>query len=517
MLTLAAALPATLATLMPLTAALNEPVRVEGGLLAGVPGSDPAVTAFKGVPYAAPPVGDLRWRAPQPPARWDGVRKADEFSANCVQRMRDSLGPWTSEYQPHGAVSEDCLYLNVWTAAVSTRDKRPVLVYIHGGAFTDGSGDVPVYDGENLAKKGVVVVTINYRVGPLGFFTHPELTKESSHASSGNYGLLDQVAALKWIQANVHAFGGDPTRVTIAGQSAGAASVLYLSASPLAKGLFAQAIAGSGARLHMGPDRTLAQSEQDGVRFAESRQARTLKELRALPADTLASPLDGGFAFRPIVDGWFLRRDVDQAFAAGEQNDVPTVTGWTYDEGSFNSEYGKMSAEEFQKQVRQRAGPLAEALLRLYPAATLAEAAESQKASARDQAMVSTYLWALHRAKTAKTAVFTYLFTHPQPGPTQPIYGVFHSSELPYVFDNLDKSDRPWTALDRKIADTLSAYWVNFIKSGDPNGAGLPRWPAFSPGKADTMELGATPGPRPIADPPRLDLLEQLLNARPQP
>jgi para-nitrobenzyl esterase len=516
MLALAGVLPA-LATLMPLAAALSEPVRVQAGLLAGMPGSDPAVTVFKGVPYGAPPVGDLRWRAPQPPGHWEGVRRADQFSANCAQRMRDSLGPWTSEYQPKEAVSEDCLYLNVWTAARSASDKRPVLVYIHGGAFTDGSGNVPVYDGENLAKKGVVVVTINYRVGMLGFFTHPELTRESEHASSGNYGLLDQVAALQWIQANIGAFGGDPKQVTIAGQSAGAASVQYLTASPLAKGLFVRAVVGSGARLHGGPDRTLAQSEPEGVRFAESRQARTLKELRALPADSLASPLDGGFAFRPIVDGWLLRSDVDEVFAAGEQNDVPTLTGWTYDEGSFNSEYGKMSAESFQKQVKQRAGSLAEAFLRLYPTATLAEAAESQKASARDQSMVSTYLWAIHRAKTAKTAVFTYLFTHPQPGPTQPLYGVFHSSELPYVFDNLDKSDRPWTALDRKIADTLSSYWVSFIRSGDPNGAGLPRWPAFSPGKADTMELGATPGPRSIADPPQLELLKQLLSSRPRP
>ncbi len=514
MLKLLALLPFVMAAQTP--AAVSKPVRVEGGLLSGVRGSDPSVTVFKGVPYAAPPVGDLRWRAPEAPAAWDGVRKADQFSANCVQRMRDSLGPWTAEYQPHGAVSEDCLYLNVWTATASLREKRPVLVYIHGGAFTDGSGNVPVYDGENLARKGVVVVTLNYRVGPLGFFTHPELTKESGHESSGNYGLLDQVAALKWVKTNIAAFGGDPARVTIAGQSAGASSVHYLTASPLAKGLFARAIAQSGARLHQGPGRTLRESEQDGVRFAESRKARSLRDLRALPADTLASPLEGNFAFRPIVDGWFLRASLDDVFARGEQNDVPTMTGWTFDEGSFSSDYGRMSAEEFRKQATQRAGSLAEAFLGLYPAATQEQAAESQKAAARDQSLVSMHLWAADRARTSKTAVFTYLFTHSQPGPTQGTYGVFHSSELPYVFSNLNKSDRPWTTTDGKIAEVLCAYWVNFIATGDPNGAGLSVWPAFEAESATTMELGDRMAPRPIVDPPKLDLLRQLLAASPR-
>jgi para-nitrobenzyl esterase len=514
MLKLLALLPFVIAAQTP--AAVGKAVRVEGGLLSGVSGSDPSVTVFKGVPYAAPPVGDLRWRAPEAPASWDGVRKADQFSANCVQRMRDSLGPWTAEYQPHGAVSEDCLYLNVWTAAAPKREKQPVLVYIHGGAFTDGSGNVPLYDGESLAKKGVVVVTINYRVGPLGFFTHPELTKESGHDTSGNYGLLDQVAALKWVQTNIAAFGGDPARVTIAGQSAGASSVHYLTASPIAKGLFVRAIAQSGARIHMGPGKTLRESEQDGVRFAESRKAPALRDLRALPADTLASPLEGNFAFRPIVDGWFLRANVDDVFAKGEQSDVPTLTGWTFDEGSYSSDYGRMPTEEFRKQVQQRAGSLAEALLGLYPTATQEQAAESQKAAARDQSLVSMHLWAVERARTGKTAVFTYLFTHPQPGPTQGTYGVFHSSELPYALGSLNKADRPWTATDKGIADVLSAYWANFIATGDPNGKGLPRWPAFEGDSATTMELGDKNAPRPIVDPPKLDLLRQLLAASPR-
>jgi para-nitrobenzyl esterase len=494
--------------------ASGPPVRVEGGLLSGAPGGDPSVTVFRGIPYAAPPVGDLRWRAPQPPAPWEGVRKADHFSANCTQRLRDSLGPWTAEYQPHGMVSEDCLYLNVWVATAHG-ESRPVLVYIHGGAFTDGSGDVPVYDGENLAKMGIVVVTINYRVGALGFFTHPELTKESGHHSSGNYGLLDQVAALRWVQRNIAAFGGDPSRVTIAGQSAGAASVHFLTASPLARGLFARAIAQSGSRLP-GPGKTLSESEQDGVRFAESRKAGSLQELRALPAEALASPLEGDFSFRPVVDGWFLPRDVGDIFASGEQNDVPTLTGWTDDEGSFSPDYGRTPAAEFRKQVRERTGALAEELMKLYPAATQKEAAESQKAFARDQALVSTFLWAAARARTSNTAVFTYLFTHPQPGPTQGQYGAFHSSELPYVFGNLSESDRPWTTADRKIAKVLSSYWVNFVTSGDPNGEGLPEWPTFSPVSAITMELGDTMAPRAIVDPSKLEPLRRLLTRGPR-
>jgi para-nitrobenzyl esterase len=488
----------TVAAVMPLTAAIKEAVRVEGGLLSGVPGSDPSVTVFRGIPFAAPPVGDLRWRAPQPPAPWQGVRKADQFSANCMQRMRDGLGPWTAEYQPHGPISEDCLYLNVWTAARSSDEKRPVLVYIHGGAFTDGSGNVPVYDGERPAKKGVVVVLINYRVGPLGFFTHPELTKESGHNSSGNYGLLDQVAALQWVNKNIAAFGGDPKRVTIGGQSAGAASVHYLTASPLAKGLFAGAIADSGANARMGPGRTLAQSEQNGARFAESRGARSLQELRALPADSLRSPLEGGFSFGPIIDGWFLPSSADEIFAKGEQSDVPTLTGWDYDEGSFNSGYGKTPAAEFEK---------------LYPTSTQEQASDSQKAFAREQSMFSMYMWAVNRAKTSKTKVFTYLFAHPQPGATKDLYMTFHSSELPYVFDNLGKSDRPWTAEDRKIAALMSSYWVNFIKTGDPNGKGLPHWPAVNGESAMTMELGDRVGPRPIASQEKLDLFRQMFAA----
>jgi para-nitrobenzyl esterase len=499
-----------IATLAPLAAAIHGPVRVEGGLLEGVALADSSVTAFKGVPYAAPPVGELRWRAPRPTATWEGIRKADQFSANCMQRIRDSFGPWTAEFQPHGTVSEDCLYLNVWTAAPAAGEKYPVAVHFHGGAFTDGSGSVPVYDGENLAKKDVVVVTVNYRVNVLGFFAHPELTKESEHHSSGNYGLLDQLAALEWVRRNAAAFGGDPKRITVMGQSAGAMSVHYLTASPLAKGLFARAIAQSGANVEQGPGKRLAQAERDGVRFTESKGAHSIAELRAMPADALL-PATGGAGFGPIVDGWFLPMSVDEVFAQGHESDVATLTGWDFDEGSFNANYGKASAEEFRKQIRRDGGSQAEALVTLYLASTQAEAEESQKALARERAMVSMYLWAARRAKTGKTAVYTYLFTHVMPGPARDRYLAFHSSELPYVFNNLNQSSRPWTQEDRKIAEAVSDYWVNFIRTGDPNGKGLPEWPAFREGSATIMELGERMGPRPIASPAKVEALTRAL------
>ncbi|MCG6915554.1 carboxylesterase family protein, partial [bacterium BMS3Abin03] len=280
------------------------PVKVEEGLLQGT--FENGVTVYKGVPFAAPPVGDLRWRAPRPPKPWEGFRKADKFSANPIQVMVKELGPWTAEYQPQGEVSEDCLYLNIWTAAKSPDEKRPVVMYIPGGAFTGGSGNVPVYNGENLAKKGLVVVTINYRVGVIGFLALPELTKESEHNSSGNYGLLDQIAALEWIKRNISVFGGDPDQVTIMGQSAGAASVNYLTASPLAKGLFIRAIAQSGSNAFMGPGISLSSAEQTGVMFAKNIGATSLAELRAMTADELLSASNNKYRFSPIVDGWFL-------------------------------------------------------------------------------------------------------------------------------------------------------------------------------------------------------------------
>jgi len=487
------------------------PVQVEQGQLLGMSGSDPSIMVYKGVPFAAPPIGELRWRAPQPPIAWEGVRKADTYSANCAQIMHDTFGPWTTEYQPKGIACEDCLCLNIWTAAKSSKEKRPVMVYIPGGAFLNGSGNVPVYKGENLAKKGLVVVTINYRVGVMGFLAHPELTQESEHKASGNYGLLDQIAALEWIKKNIAAFGGDPNRVTIMGQSAGAASVHYLTASPLAQGLFIRAIAQSGSNARIGPGASLASAEQTGKVFAKAIGGASLAELRAMPATDLIAAANGKFRFFPIVDGWFLPKSVDDIFAAGEQNDVPTLTGWVADEGSFNDNYGKATAENFQKRVRQQTGSLADEFLKLYPSSTEAEAAKSQKAFARDMSLVSMYLWAQKREKTSRTNVYTYLFTHQQPGATKERYQAFHSSELPYVFDNLNQSHRPWGKKDKKIAEIMSGYWVNFIATGNPNGKGLPKWPTFEESPKRTMELGDKMGPRPIVSPGKFEALMKLM------
>ncbi len=485
------------------------PVKVEQGLLQGT--IENGVTVYKGVPYAAPPVGDLRWRAPQPPAPWKDVRKADKFSANPMQVMVHELGPWTPEYQPQGAISEDCLYLNIWTTAESSKEKRPVVMYIPGGAFTGGSGNCPVYNGENLAKKGLVVVTINYRVGIFGFLALPGLTKESKHNSSGNYGLLDQLAALEWIHKNIAAFGGDPDRVTIMGQSAGASSVNYLTASPLAKGLFIRAIAESGTNYMNGPGESLKSAEQYGEKFVKAMGAASLAALRAIPAAELVDSTKNNYHFLPVDDGWFLPESVDNIFKEGRQNDVATITGWVADEGSFMGSYGKVPAEEFREQVRQKAGTFADEILKLYPASTQAEAGASQKNLARDVSTVSMYLWGIKREKTSRTKLYTYLFTHPEPGATEERYEVFHSSELPYVFDNLDRSPRPWTAEDRKIERIMSGYWVNFIKTGNPNGKRLPEWPAFTKSPAQTMDLGEKMEPWPVAGREKFQVLEKLL------
>ena len=383
-------------------------------------------------------------------------------------------------------------------------------MYIPGGAFTGGSGNCPVYNGEGLAKKGLVAVTINYRVGVLGFFAHPELTKESEHNSSGNYGLLDQVAALEWVKKNISAFGGDPARITIMGQSAGAASVHYLTASPLAKGLFIRAIAQSGSNVRIGPGEQLASAEQTGVKFAKANNAASLNALRAMSASDLLSATKDEFRFLPIVDGWFLPKSVDEIFSAGKQNDVATITGLVADEGSYSGDYGKISAEEFRKRFRQQAGSLADEIMKLYPTSTENECGESQKSFACDIYMTSMYFWGMNREKTCKTNTYTYLFLHQQPGATRERYQTFHSSELPYVFDNLKQSPRPWTDEDKRIAKIMSGYWTNFISTGDPNGIGLPKWQAFKSTVIETMELGDKMGIRSITSIEKFEGLKKL-------
>jgi para-nitrobenzyl esterase len=486
----------------PLAAAIDQPIQVQGGLVAGVPGKDASILTFKGIPFAAPPVGELRWREPRPVAAWNGVRKADKFSASCIQEVSGERKPWTHEFMTHGEISEDCLYLNVWTGAASANEKRPVFVYIYGGGFREGSAEVPVYDGEGLARKGLVVVTPNYRLGVLGFLAHPELASESAHHVSGNYGMLDQLAALRWVHENIARFGGDPNRVTIAGQSAGGMSVHDLTASPLAKGLFQRAIVESGGSnlggsvMNMGPH-TMAQAEVQGQEFAAAKGAKSLAELRALSWEKLLAPLPGDtpggwpkLFFAPIPDGYFLPAPAIEVIAHGKQNDVVTLTGANAGElGGLGPPQAPVTAASFAQQALQRYGEAAIEFLKLYPAKTDEEAKTAQSQSTRDQALVSMYLWAKVRAKTGKTKVYEYLWDHTLPGPDAARFGAFHTSEVPYVLNTLYMSDRPFTDADRKIADEMSSYWANFAATGDPNGKGLPRWLAIGD-EPKIMEVG---------------------------
>ena len=496
-----------------LTAAISKPVKVEGGLVAGVPGKDASITSFKGIPFAAPPVGDLRWRAPQPVKAWQGVRKADHFGDSCVQNIVAELKPWTYEFMTHTDVSEDCLFLNVWTGAKSAGEKRPVYVYIYGGANTSGSGAVPVYDGEGLAKKGIVVVTVNYRVGILGFFTHPELTAESDVHASGNYALLDLIAALRWVHENIAAFGGNPDRVVIGGQSAGASNTHSLVASPLAKGLFHGAIAESGSSVNglgLMNSRTLAEQEKQGLRFAEAKGAHSLADLRKIPWKELTAPVQGGAPFRwaVVVDGYVQPAPAGEMFAQGKQNDVPTLTGCNMGEGGA-SPHPTTTAESFQRQAHQRYGDMADEFLSLYPAATDEQARAALNESSWDAERATMYLWAVQRGKTAKTKAYTYFWDHTLPGPDADRYGAFHTSEVPYAMNTLYMSDRPFTDADHKIADMLSSYWANFIRTGDPNSKGLPHWPAVGEQPGITMEVGDKNVPIPVAAKPALALFEK--------
>ena len=496
-------------------------VSVEGGKVAGVPARDASITVFKGIPYAAPPVGDLRWRAPQPVVPWHGVRQANTFGHSCVQPIVGERKPWTYEFMTHNEVSEDCLYLNVWTPAASASERLPVYVYIYGGANREGSGAVPVYDGEGLARKGIVFVTVNYRLGVFGFLTHPELTRESERHVSGNYAILDLVAALKWVKANIAAFGGDPAKVTIGGQSAGASNTHALTASPLARGLFRGAIAQSGssvATLTGTAMRTLEEQERLGVEFAQRAGATSLAELRKLPwKDLLATQQQTESSIRlgTVVDGYVLPARIGEIFARGEQNDVPTITGCNMHENGA-SPNPETTVDEFRK-AASRYDDLAGEFLALYPAASDEQARAAQNESAWDAARTSMYLWAVTRGKTAKTRAFTYFWDHTLPGPDAGKYGAFHSSEVPYVMNALGMSDRPFTADDHRIADMLSSYWANFVATGDPNGKGLAHWPAVGEQPGTTMRLGDRVGAVPVAgSKARHEFFEKFLS-RPRP
>ena len=493
------------------TSADSTPVKTVDGLVSGTTNPTGDIRIFRGIPFAAPPVGEFRWKAPQPVENWSGVRACDAFGASPMQPKPAAFSMWSDEFLiPKEPISEDCLYLNVWTGAQASAKKqetlRPVLVWIYGGGFGSGGSGVPIYDGEAMAKKGIVFVSINYRVGPFGFFAHHELTSESGKQASGNYGLMDQVAGLQWVKKNIAAFGGDPNRVTIAGQSAGSMSVNCLVATPLAKGLFTKAIAESGANFSSAYP-SLQQAEQGGLKLMQSVGASSLAELRAKPADEIMKQSQGMRG--PIVDGYVLPESIPAIFAARKQNDVTLLTGWNQDEGmSFGP---PKNAADFRKQIEQQYGASAQTMLTHYPATTDADAVDSQRKLSRDLIFgVQNYAWANIQANLGKP-VFVYRFTRNVPATgAYAKYGAFHTGEVAYAYDNLkfiNHDLRPLTATDAELAKTMSTYWANFVKTGDPNGKDLPRWPLYTPKDKQVMILGDNVKAQPIPDRAALDFL----------
>lgn len=526
---------------------MRDPVETESGLVEGIPGRDRSLTVFRGIPFAAPPVGELRWRPPRPPEPWSGVRPARSFGPVCPQAPNPEL-PGVDL-----PMSEDCLSLNVWTGAASAEERRPVLVWIYGGGFRVGTGANPRYDGENLARKGLVVVTFNYRLGAFGFLATPELSEESEHGVSGNYGLLDCVAALRWVRRNIAGFGGDPERVTIAGQSAGAGAVNFLAMSPLAKELFHRAIAQSHARYARDPElrylatsyRTLADAERAGVEYTEERRAQSLAQLRSLPWQKLvdgdaavdADVETGGSAkpplFRPVVDGRLIPAGYEETYAKGLQNDVCYIAGNNLDESgavpestfaAYRAAGSKayrpgmppvhVTLDDYVAAARRKFGAMATEFLRLYPATTDDEAARASCAAVRDNARTSTLLWGAEWTRHATRPVFTYFWTHASPAQGQNPRRAAHGSEIEFVFGNLDPDSAEWTGEDRAIAETMSGYWANFVATGDPNGPGLPHWPAYAPDAETVMEVGNGFGPIPVADPARLDFWKRFFGTQ---
>ena len=479
------------------TAQITGPVKVSGGSVQGVPGKVSPMTVFKGIPYAAPPVGDLRWRAPQPVVAWNGVRKADKFGASCIQREVYQRKPWTWEFMAHNDMSEDCLFLNIWTPAKSSSEKLPIYVFLHGGGNVEGSGSVPVYDGEGMAKKGIIVITPNYRLGILGTLVHPELTAEAPYHASGNYSDLDIIAALKWIKENIAQFGGDPDKVTIGGQSAGSGHVFNMTVTPLAKGLFRGAINESGVNgsvITPTPTTSLAEAEKAGVAFATAKGVKSIAELRQLSWQEITEPLAAGTNIpqaRNVIDGYFFPLSPHDTFAQGKQNDVPNIIGYNKNDNTGPAPHPDVTLADFKKQADSRYGNMCDEFMKLYPASTDEEAKLAYTESTWDSTRSGPYFFSVWRGKTAKTKVYTYFWDHALPGPDADKFGAFHTSEVPYVLNSLAYTkDRQITDTDRKIADTMSSYWVNFVKTGDPNGAGLAHWPSTSEAPGMTMELG---------------------------
>jgi para-nitrobenzyl esterase len=492
----------------PDSGALADPVKTKNGAVEGT--TEPSgVGVYRGIPFAAPPVGDLRWKPPQPAKNWTGVRQGDKFGPQCMQRRVFS----DMVFRASG-MSEDCLYLNVWTPAKSASERLPVLVYFYGGGYTAGDGSEPRYDGESMARKGIVALTVNYRLNVFGFFAHPELTKESPQHAAGNYALLDSWAALRWVQDNIAAFGGDPKKVTIAGESAGSISVSALMASPLSKGLFAGAIGESGAMIEPTlPPVPLADGEKNGLTFATGIEAPTLAALRALPAEKIldATAKQGIPRFAPTIDGYFLPKLPAEIYAAGEQAHVPLLAGWNSQESGARAVLGtnEPTPENYMNAIKKLYGERADQAVKAYPASTNDDVQQSATALASDRFIgYSTWKWIDLHGKTGGKPVFRYLYLRPRPGAR----GASHSAEIEYAMGNLATNKVfAWTPDDYKVSEVMQGYFANFIKTGDPNGSGLPKWPAANSGNAvQVMHIDVSPRVEPEMARDRYLFLDQV-------
>jgi para-nitrobenzyl esterase len=455
----------------------TETVHVDSGAVEGM--NRGGVVAWLGVPFAAPPVGPLRWREPQPVVPWTGTRRADSFAPACPQLGVSMPG----EESPR--TDEDCLYLNIWRPLQPVNARLPVLVWIHGGAYRNGSASMPLYWGDRLARRGVVIVAIAYRLGPLGFLAHPELTAESAHHSSGNYGLLDQVAALEWVKRNISAFGGDPGRVTIAGQSSGAMSVSILVASPRARGLFHRAIGQSGGLfepLQIAPSYLLKNAERDGQGYVASLGSGSIAELRRRPvADLLGGK--AASVSHPVIEPHLLPLTPYDALGSGSYNDVPTLIGFNAEEARAMVDVKEVNAANFDAGIKQSFGALPSALLQGYERRTDAEAQQARLDFERDLRFGwDMWAWAKKQRTSGESPVYFYYFEHAPPFPAGSVratWGASHFAELWYMFDHLGQETWRWSSVDHQLAATMASYWTNFAKSGDPNGRGLPLWEAF--------------------------------------
>jgi len=485
--------------------AAAEPISIDSGRIEGSQTGPTRV--FKGIPYAAPPVGSLRWRPPQPAPSWRGVRSATSQPSACPQ-----LGTYPPD-APREPTSEDCLTLNVWAPASGSAGKLPVMVWIHGGGLMNGSGSLPQYAGDQLAARGVVVVTINYRLGVLGFLAHPELNRESPHRGSGNYGLLDQIAALKWVKRNIAAFGGDPDRVTIFGQSSGSFSVSMLVASPLAKGLFRRAIGQSGAvfePVELDPQFTPDGAAEQGTRFA-TKAGATLAELRRMPVASLLK-----YPFNPQfnIDGYVLPAAPHDAYAAGQQNDVDLLIGTNAAEGTFFFDPASVTVGNFDAVLGRTYPSLLLQAVGASPGNTDADARKAAVSVDTDMRFRwGMWAWARHALKSGQRHVFFYRFTgQPAYRSGHPYFGLgpTHGAELPYVFGDLDGRAANWTSGDRELASMIQQYWTNFAKTGDPNGIGLPRWPMFDEKQSLVMDLGQQSRAAALMDDARLKRIDRV-------